>query len=181
MTSTLRLFSSFLRMSVLLAVLSIGGLSGLMPVRGGTIETGPLPDVSKWSMDFRFQLAWETSTNAVVSQERKQLLSMMVFRETDGYFLQYYLNESGQEYDQRNNLPLGRGGTTGKELSESAMKVVRRALTELPEKNQSPPLAQLLILNYWDGSRWITRTFDRVDCPPAVTTIRRMLGKRFDE
>jgi hypothetical protein len=60
-------------------------------------------------------------------------------------------------------------------------KVIRWALAELPAKNQTPPMAQLLILNDWNGSRWITRTFDRADCPPAVTTIRRMLGKRFDE
>ncbi len=156
-------------------------LLSAMPFRGDAAEPVQLPDVSKWAKEFRFQFAWEASTNSVESRERKLLLSMMVFREPDGFFLQYYLNESGQEYDQYNNLPLGRGGSTGKEMSESAMKVIRRALTELPEKNQTPPMAQLLILNYWDGSRWITRTFDRSDCPPAVTTIRRMLGKRFDE
>jgi hypothetical protein len=158
----------------------IGLAVAALAVLGAMADTSPGLDISKWSGDLQFRTAWETITNGLALRNRHLLVVMMVFRQPGSFFLEYYLNEKGQEFDRRNNLPLGVGGTTSKELSDGDMKKIRQALAVLPEKNQAPPLNQLVILSHWNGTEWVTRTFDRANLPPAVAEIQRVIGERAD-
>jgi hypothetical protein len=54
-----------------------------------------------------------------------------------------------------------RDGTGQATKSHRDLILFRKTLARLPSQNQSPPLNDLLVLSYRDGTNWTTRIYDR--------------------
>ena len=62
-----------------------------------------------------------------------------------------------------------------RQLTPDVLRTIEAAFADLPA-SQKPPLANLLILSYRLNGQWQTRLYDRMNRPPAVSTVVETAG-----
>lgn len=62
-----------------------------------------------------------------------------------------------------------------KEIPPETLDLIQQALASLPP-SQRPPLANMLIVSYWNGGVWQTRLYDRMKRPPGLSTVFELTG-----
>jgi len=139
------------------------------------------PDFSKYPQTEAFQSFINGQTNANWNLIRRtNLLTIVYFFRNDAVGLQYFVNESGKEFDVRNVYNFAMEASHQKQLSEDQLKDLRLAIKELPAENILPPIRQLVVVSFKDGTNWITHSYDRTNLPPAMHKIHGVIGERFE-
>jgi len=67
-------------------------------------------------------------------------------------------------------------GTKRRQLSQGLLKRLGEALLALPEGEEKPPLARLLIVSFDRDGRWLTRLYDRDSLPVEVAELYEIAG-----
>jgi hypothetical protein len=61
-------------------------------------------------------------------------------------------------------------------LAEAQYAALQEAVRQLPASAGKPELANLLIVSFRDGDRWVTRVYDRPSLPPQVERLYAITG-----
>ena len=130
----------------------------------------PQTESFKAYLSFQTKVAWHLqSTN---------ILAISTFPSGGQYALEYWVTESGQEYDLRNVYDWAFQNQHSKQLSEAELKSLHAAIQDLPTGNASPPLERLVIVSFREGTHWVTRIYDSGTLPKPVRRIYDIIGER---
>ena len=139
------------------------------------------PDFSGYPQTEAFQQFINGQTNANWNLiHRTNLLTIVYFFRNDAVGLQYFVYDSGKESDVRNVYNFAFEDSHQKQLDETQLQNLRSAIKELPAKNILPPIRQLVVVSFKDGTNWVTHSYDRTNLPPAMHKIHNIIGERFE-
>jgi hypothetical protein len=66
------------------------------------------------------------------------------------------------------------------QLSARGLNSLRSAISERPSHSQLPPIGRLVVINFSDGTNWITRSYDSQSLPNAVRKIYDVIGETLE-
>jgi hypothetical protein len=139
------------------------------------------PDFSGYPQTEAFQSFINAQTNVNLNLFRQtNILKIVYFFRNDAVGLLYIVNENGKELDVRDVYNFAMEASHQKQLSEDQLNDLRLAIKELPEKDILPPIRQLVVVSFNDGTNWVTRSYDRTNLPPAMHKIHSIIGERFE-
>jgi hypothetical protein len=86
--------------------------------------------------------------------------------------LVYWLSDSGAQSWDEHGFPLSGGSYRPyPRLSETQLKTVVSAIRELPPTNALPPIENLVLVSFRQGTNWVTRSYDKRSPPKAMELI----------
>jgi hypothetical protein len=84
----------------------------------------------------------------------------------------YWLSDSGEQSWHEWGFPLGAGSQRPyPQLSETQLKTVVSAIREFPPTNALPPIEDLVLVSFRQGTNWVTRSCDKRSPPKAMELI----------
>jgi hypothetical protein len=86
------------------------------------------------------------------------------------------VNGSGQQADESSQIPILQtfGYTMHAPLPEAQLKALLSAIRVLPPTNALPPIDDLVIVSFRQGTNWITRTYNKRNLPKPVERISQI-------
>ena len=147
------------------------------PARAG--EKSVAPDFSRYPQTESFR-HYLSITNAVWMLQHTNLLAISAFPNGSVYALQYFVTETGQEYDCRNVYNWAIQASNRKQLSEPELTSLRSAIRELPAGSVSPPIERLVVVSFRAGTNWVTRSYESTAPPQSMRQIYDIVGERFE-
>jgi hypothetical protein len=157
-----------------------GSPSSVEPTRAQAQAQSPAPDFSNYPQTESFRAFLRSQTNAAEHLQRADLLAISAFPKGDGFALQYFVTEAGQESDHRNVYSWALQASHWRQLSEAELNNLRSAIHELPVESKSPPVERLVIVSFREGTNWVTRSYDSDALPKSMRQIYDIIGERFE-
>ncbi len=143
-------------------------------------EKAVVPDFSGYAQTEGFRHHVSINTNGAVNLQRTNILAIAAFPKGNSFALEYFVTESGQEYDWRNVWNWAIQASQKKQLPEADLESLRSAIRELPRENMSPPIERLVIVSFRDGTNWVTHTYDSGALSKPMRQIYDIIGERFE-
>ena len=146
-------------------------------IRAG--EPSVAPDFSNYPQTaaLRYYLG---ITNAARMLQQTNLLAISAFPNGSSFSLQYFVTETGQEYDCRNVYNWAIQASNRKQLAGTNLTSLRSALRDLPAESVSPPIERLVVVSFRVGTNWVTRSYDSTALPKPMRQIYDIIGERFE-
>jgi hypothetical protein len=155
----------------LLFVLLFSG--GLAPALTGDQPTPP--DMSSYPQTEAFRRYVDGQTNG--APHVQHLLAISEFSHAGLVADRYELTEHGtQLYESMTIRPEGPifgtgSGPISPKLTETQLKAVASAIYELTPTNALPPIDELVLVSFRQGTNWITHSYDKRSLPQAMRQI----------
>jgi hypothetical protein len=129
------------------------------------------PDFSGYPQTLAVRTYVASHTNAAWHAGR--IFAMTEFIDGGRIGRKYEVNGAGQQADEQCSVPIPQtfGYTIHAPLPEAQLKALHSAISELPPTNAMPPINDLLIVSFLQGTNWITRTYDRRSLSKAMEQI----------
>jgi hypothetical protein len=110
-------------------------------------------------------------------RNQNELLRISVFTHPS-VARQYSVLESGEEFDAREVWNWATQDTVIRQLTPADLQEIRKAASQLPTTNDDPPVEQLVVISFWDGTRWLTRSYDTESLPSEMQSIFEVIHRR---
>jgi hypothetical protein len=91
---------------------------------------------------------------------------------------QYFVKSTGEETDFRNVWNWAIQSQDIKQLTTEDLKGIHKALSELPPKSDDPLVQRLIVISFWQGGKWTTRSYDSEALPEPMTRILGIIHRR---
>ena len=113
------------------------------------------------------------------SRNGNELLRISAFN-SPGVARQYSVLESGEERDARECWNWATQDTVIRQLTPEDIQGIRTAASRLPESSEDPSVEHLVVVSFWQGAKWITRSYDSELLPPEMQRILEIIHSRED-
>jgi hypothetical protein len=156
---------------------------GVAPALAG--DQPKAPDMSSYPQNASFRNYVDTQTNG--APHVQHLLAISEFSYAGRMAKRYELTEHGaQGYTSMSINPEGPnlgsgGGYYWPKLTETELRAVASAIHELPPTNALPPIDDLVLVSFHQGTNWITRSYDKRALPGAIGQIYDIRRARWSQ
>jgi hypothetical protein len=146
---------------------------GLAPALAGDQPTAP--DMSSYPQTEAFRRYVNGQTNR--APHVQHLLTISEFSDAGLVAERYEITEHGaQSYESMTIRPEGPifgvgGGPIPPKLTQTQLGAVASAIHELPPTNALPPIDELVLVSFRQGTNWVTHSYDKRSLPKAMSQI----------
>jgi hypothetical protein len=159
-------------MRSILCVLFAVGLEWAMASDGAAPDFRNYPR-SQWFTSHVYQ-----QTNAFEHLPAEDLVWLTEFPCGDGSAFQAYVDWNGREH-MGFYTEFAMYGGHDRYLSTNEVQALRSALHRLPLTNASPPIENLGVVSFREGTNWITRTFEADYLSVPMSEVYRIMEFRW--
>ena len=147
------------------------------------------PDFSRYPQAEAFKAYVQKQTSAVRHLQDKDILAITEFTNAGSVALEYHIS-AGWWYGERTNrwslprevagssIQVSSGSGPLPRLSEMQRRTLDSAIRELPPTNALPPIDELVIVSFHQGTNWVTHTYDKRNLPIPMRQIYEIRHSR---
>ena len=144
---------------------------GLVSARAGDQPTSP--DFSRYPQTEAFRFFVKQQTNA--TRHLQHVFAMTELTNTASVAVMYHVTDRGEQTFDTDRWPIPGirvgSGWLPPRLSDTELRTLISAIRELPPTNALPPIDELVIVSFHQGTNWITRSFDKRSLPKPMADI----------
>jgi hypothetical protein len=153
-------------------IFAIFACLALMSARASDQPTAP--NFSSYLQNEGFRSCLDRQTNA--ARHVHHILAITKFSGAGSVANEYELTDGGVRIDYAWSFPPGVavGNANSSRLSETQLKMLISAIRRLPATNASPPIDDLVLVSFCQGTNWVTCSYDKRSPPEVLVQIREI-------